>query len=145
MASLPTDEFGGQMEPDTISSRTAQHKDTGVVEKSSDVPAASVDLVEAVVLLRSPTDGHALTPTQSRAMAESVLVKASVASGTDPESSTIFGNIHSFSLRASRNFLAAIAQNEDVERVLPNAIEGSGVIEPIKMSEIRLPDDSTTE
>ena len=109
------------------------------VPKRAKAGRAQSDLVEAVVLLRSPADGSVPAPAQSKAMAASVLSRAAEQTGISPDASTVFENMHSFSVRASRSFVTALARADDVAQVLPNATPGSALIEPVKEAPVKLP------
>ena len=109
------------------------------VSKRAKAAGAQPELVEAVVLLRSPADGSVPAPAQSKAMAASVLSRAAKETGADPDASTVFENMHSFSVRASRQFMTALARADDVAQVLPNATAGPALIEPVDEAPAKLP------
>ena len=112
--------------------------------RTSSIPAksgpacADSELVEAVVMLRIPADGSVPAPAQSREMATSALSKAASESGTSPQASTVFANLHSFSVRASRQFVQALKHDDNVARVLPNAASQPALIEPVGEQPVKL-------
>ena len=109
------------------------------VSKRAKAADAQNDLVEAVVLLRSPADGSVPAPAQSKAMAAAVLSQVARETGGGPQASTVFENMHSFSVRASRQFVTALAHADDVAQVLPNAVHGPALIEPVDATPVKLP------
>ncbi len=100
---------------------------------------ATSDLVDAVVLLRSPKDGSVPSAADSRAMATFVLENAARETGLAASASTVFENLHSFSVRAPQRFVEAIEGFEAVKQVLPNVMAGTAVIEPVKKEPVMLP------
>ena len=100
----------------------------------------SNDLAEAVVLLKAPVDGGTPVASESRAAAESVLAKVSEETGIIPDASSVFDALHSFSVRAPRRFIDALAHADGVAQVLPNWTPGSALIEPVEKSRVKMPD-----
>lgn len=100
---------------------------------------ATRGLVDAVVMLRPPSGGSAPAPAQSRALAASVLSKAAKETGLRPDASTVFDNLHSFSVRAPKKFVEALQRASEVAQVVPNALPGSALIEPVKRTPVKLP------
>jgi hypothetical protein len=103
------------------------------------VASAQSKLIEAVVLLQPPADGSLPDPAQSKAMAKVVLSNVEKQTGLSPDASTVFENMHSFSVRASKQFMDALARADGVAQMLPNAMPGSGMIEPVKKTPVKLP------
>lgn len=106
--------------------------------KSKGVSIAE-DLIEAVVMLRAPSSGRPPAPAASKAIAESVLAKVASETGLSPTASTVFENMHSFSVCAPQRFLDAIAREDEVAQVLPNELAQSPLIEPVKKAPVKLP------
>ena len=100
---------------------------------------AAPDFVDAVVMLRSPADGTTPASAQSKALATSVLSKAAIETGLSPDQSTVFENLHSFSVRAPKRFVDALARSDDVAQVVPNTMPRSALIEPVKKTTVKLP------
>ncbi|CAN7395837.1 hypothetical protein LJR289_002382 [Pseudoduganella sp. LjRoot289] len=93
---------------------------------------AAPALVEAVVVLR-PLAGDSLpSPAQSKKMASAVLHSATEKTGLQPASSSIFENLHSFSVRASTEFIDALARCKEVAQVLPNDAAAPELIAPVR-------------
>ena len=72
-------------------------------------------------------------------MAASVLSKVTSETGLSPDASTVFENMHSFSVRAPKQFVDALAHADDVAQVLPNKLPGSPLIKPVKKIPVKLP------
>ena len=96
-------------------------------------------LVDAVVLLRPPKGGGAPAPAQSRALAASVLSRAAKETGLQADASTVFDNLHSFSVRAPKRFVEALERATEVAQVVPNTLSQSPLIEPVKRTPVKLP------
>ncbi len=94
---------------------------------------------EAVVLLRPCARGSVPTPKESVRLAKVALDKAARASGMSANASTIFDAMHSFSVRAPKPFIDALRSVQEVAQVLPNQLQSSPLIEPVKRSRVTLP------
>jgi hypothetical protein len=102
------------------------------------MPSRSTQLLDAVVTL-TPRGKRAPTPAQTRQLAKSVLSHVASSTGIEPESSNVFEHLHSFSVRAPRPFLDALARTEGVARVVPNEMKDSALIKPVKRAPVKLP------
>jgi hypothetical protein len=88
-------------------------------------------MVEAVVVLR-PLDNDSLpSPAQSRKMASTALRNATQETGLQAEASSVFEHLNSFSVRASTEFIDALARCKEVAQVLLNDTEAPELIAPI--------------
>lgn len=95
-------------------------------------------MVEAVVVLR-PLDNDSLpSPAQSKKLASTVLRAAAQETGTKPASSSVFENLNSFSVRASAEFIDALARCKEVAQVLPNDVEVPELIAPVAKRSVTL-------
>jgi hypothetical protein len=107
-------------------------------QETATAPATS-DLVDAVVLLCTPKDASTPSAADTRALAKSVLEEVARETGLNANASTVFENLHSFSVRAPQQFVNAIARLDTVRQVLPNVMSDSAVIEPVKRIPVKLP------
>ena len=99
--------------------------------------STTAPLVDVVVVLRPPSDDSAPTPAQSKKIAAAVLRNASRETGLTPAASTIFENLHSFSVRATTPFVDALARSAEVAEVLSNS-DTPELIQPVKKSRVHL-------
>lgn len=98
----------------------------------TNMTAIAPNLVEAVVLLHPLAGGQVPTPAQSKLTAHRVLQGAIQETGLQPDASAIFENLNSFSIRAEKPLLDAIARAKEVSQVLPNEMPPSGPIASLK-------------
>jgi hypothetical protein len=73
-------------------------------------------------------------------MAEAALSQAQEATGLLPEAAQVFEQLHSFSVRAPSEFVAALARLDDVAQVMPNNAPQPLLIEPVSKKVFKLPD-----
>lgn len=101
---------------------------TTPTKQSKAVPA----LVEAVVVLRPLDDDSLPSPAQSKKMASAVLRSATEKTGLKPSASSVFEHLNSFSVRASTEFIEAVARCKEVAQVLPNDAAVPELIAPVR-------------
>jgi hypothetical protein len=97
----------------------------------SDVTRES-GLVEAVVILRTPSTTSIPSPEQTGAMCAAVVSEAASSTGVYPESMQVFSKLHAFSVRAPQPFLDALSTSTDVVKILPNELGLYPFIDPTK-------------
>jgi zona occludens toxin (predicted ATPase) len=101
------------------------------------VASMTSPLVDVVVVLRRPSDDSVPTPAQSKKIATAVLRNASRETGLTPAASTIFENLHSFSVRATTQFVDALSHSREVDQVLSNS-DTPELIRPVKKSRVHI-------
>ena len=93
-------------------------------------------MVEVVVILRPPSQKSGPTPAQSKKMATAILRHASQETGLKPVASTIFENMHSFSVKAAKRYVEALAKSGEVAKILTNNSEVPELISPVEVSRV---------
>ena len=100
----------------------------------------SQPLVEAVFVLRPKADGSVPPEEESHAMAQRALSAAADATGLEPSASVVFDSLHSFSVRAPKAFVEALARLPEVAKVLSNELKESPLVEPVEKKPIKMPE-----
>ena len=89
-------------------------------------------LVDAVVILRTPSTTSIPSPEQTDAMCAAVVTKATSVTGVRPDNMKVFSKLHAFSVRAPQLFLNALSTSTDVVKILPNELGLCPSIEPTR-------------